>query len=604
MSGVPPGSGREPSAAFTFDEAAQMAEHLQRDVGIDKALFVLAGWIHRGYDSQHPDILPAAPECGGNQALADCSRRVKALGYLFGLHDNYQDLYPDAPSWDERYLMRWRDGSLAKGGEWAGGQCWLICSPMGLELARRPQNLPAVKRLFAPTAYFTDTTFAAPPYECFAKEHPLTRWDDIRFKSELADYCRRLFGFHGSEMGFEWAVPHSDYFEGILGRGFYGFPPSGGYAIPLFELVYRDCIALYAHQGDRAGPGSAPYILYHLGYGRMPLYHFGSHLYWKSDAPAGQPQGVARCRVLSVRLVGPRAVEATYEWQAVAGTKENARAFVHFERDHNIAFQNDHDLAKPTSTWRQGETVVDGPHRFELPEGASGSYEVWLGLYVPGSERLPIERDDGSGRAPGGKLFLSRGKLHFVPCAPSEDLPLAAFARVDGGFAAGMGATDAFIRNTYEFLSPVNELTAAVPMTDHRFLTPDRRVELTRFGDVTVVINGSAANYVHEGTTLPPFGFLVRSSTFQAMHVLDWAGIRYERPVLFAIRSLDRRPLERSKRIRVYHAFGAPKLALGTEHSEAVVAGKVVRRDAEGRLVVEVLGLGVIELRCKVGRGK
>ena len=65
-------------------------------------LFTLGGWIHRGYDNQHPDILPTAPECGGDAAFADCARRVMALGYLFCLHDNYQDIYRDSPSWDER----------------------------------------------------------------------------------------------------------------------------------------------------------------------------------------------------------------------------------------------------------------------------------------------------------------------------------------------------------------------------------------------------------------------------------------------------------------------------------------------------------------------
>ena len=80
---------------WTFEEAAQVAEHLKNDLKIDKALFTLGGWINRGYDNRHPDILPAAPECGGNKGLAECSERVKKLGYLFCLHDNYQELKPN-----------------------------------------------------------------------------------------------------------------------------------------------------------------------------------------------------------------------------------------------------------------------------------------------------------------------------------------------------------------------------------------------------------------------------------------------------------------------------------------------------------------------------
>ena len=84
----------------------------------------MGGWIRRGYDNQHPDILPAAPECGGNEAFADCARRVRRLGYLFCLHDNYQDMYRDAPSWDENFLMKNPDGSLTRGGHWAAA--WRI----------------------------------------------------------------------------------------------------------------------------------------------------------------------------------------------------------------------------------------------------------------------------------------------------------------------------------------------------------------------------------------------------------------------------------------------------------------------------------------------
>ena len=161
---------------WTFDEAAQVAEHLKRDLKLDKVLFIMGGWIHRGYDNQHPDILPTAPECGGDAAFADCARRVRNLGYLFCLHDNYQDIYRDSPSWDENLIMKNADGTLALGGRWAGGRAYLTCSQMALDLAQRPQNLPAVKDLSAADAYFIDTTYAAGLQECFDPAHPLTRW--------------------------------------------------------------------------------------------------------------------------------------------------------------------------------------------------------------------------------------------------------------------------------------------------------------------------------------------------------------------------------------------------------------------------------------------
>ena len=277
---------------WTFDEAAQVAEHLRNDLKLEKVLFVMGGWTHRGYDNQHPDILPANPECGGNDGLAECARRVMQLGYLFCLHDNYQDIYRDSPSWNEDLIMKHPDGSLVKGGQWWGGQAYLTCSLKALELAKRPQNLPAVKALTNANSYFIDTTYASGLQECFDPAHPLTRADDMKWKQALSDYARQEFGIFGSEDGREWAIPHSDFFEGLTGVDGTWFhdknllKETGGVSVPLFELVYRDCIALYGKYGFNISQ-SADYVLYHLSIGRTLNYHeIPPHLYWKETLAA------------------------------------------------------------------------------------------------------------------------------------------------------------------------------------------------------------------------------------------------------------------------------------------------------------------------------
>ncbi|HEX7434448.1 MAG TPA: DUF5696 domain-containing protein, partial [Anaerolineaceae bacterium] len=345
---------------WTFDEAAQVAEHFKNDLKIDRCLFTVGGWIHRGYDNQHPDILPAAPECGGDTALADCSRRVRSLGYLFCLHDNYQDIYRDSPSWNEDYIMKNPDGSLSRGGHWAGGMAYLTCAPKALELARRPQNLPAVKKLTGANSYFIDTTYAAGLQECFDPKHPLTRADDLKWKQALSDYARELFGVFGSECGREWALPHSDFFEGFTGVSGKGYHDAKlqekleAAIIPLFELVYRDGIAMYGKYGyDMRNAGE--YVLQHIILGRPLNYHnIPAHLYWKNFAP--QPS---------------------------------------------------------TST-------------------------------VAGTDR-------------------------------------GMFVRGDRGWTEGLHPTDRFIKNTHEILGPLNALTAQLPVTEHRFLTPDRKVQRSVF---------------------------------------------------------------------------------------------------------------------------
>ncbi|MGB7758376.1 MAG: DUF5696 domain-containing protein [Bryobacteraceae bacterium] len=276
---------------WTFDEVAQVAEHLKNDLKMEKVLFGLGGWTKRGYDNQHPDILPAAPELGGDAAFADCARRVMKLGYLFSPHDNYQDMYRDSPSWSEDWIMKTADGSLVKGGQWNGGRAYITCSPKALELARRPQNLPAVKKLAGANSYFIDTTYAVGLFECFDPKHPLTKTDDMRWKQALSDYAREMFGSFGSEDGREWAIPHADYFEGLTGVSGTHFASktllsdTGGVAIPLFELVYHDAIAAYGKYNYDAAR-SAEYVLDHMILARPLNYHnVPDHVYWKGAQP-------------------------------------------------------------------------------------------------------------------------------------------------------------------------------------------------------------------------------------------------------------------------------------------------------------------------------
>jgi Family of unknown function (DUF5696) len=434
---------------WTFDEAAQVAEHLKDDLKIDKTLFTVGGWIHRGYDNQHPDILPAAPECGGDAALAACAQRVRELGYLFCLHDNYQDIYRDSPSWNERFIAKQTGGELVKGGHWAGGQAYLTCSQMALELASRPQNLPSVKKLFQPDAYFIDTTYAAALQECYDPAHPATRREDIQWKQALSDYARKTFGVFGSEDGREWAVPHSDFFEGLCGVSGHAFPAVGqkpnlgAIGIPLFELVFHDCIAAYGKYGYDPYQ-AADYVLEQMCLGRPLNYHnIPPHLYWQ------QP-----------------------------------------------------------------------------------------------------------------------------PNTPPVTTDAALFTRADNGWGAELCPLDRFIKNTYEVLSPLNELTAQLPMTEHHFLTSDHKVQASIFGEgadaVRVVVNAGRTPYSVDSrlggkVELPSRGFLIESPSFAAFHASRWAGLDYKEPAMFTLRSLDGKPLANSHHVRVYHAFGDERIAVGNE---------------------------------------
>jgi hypothetical protein len=286
---------------WTFDEVAQIAEHLKRDVELDDVLFHLGGWTRYGYDCRHPDIMPANPECGGNEGLAECSRRVKALGYLFCLHDNYQDMYRDAPSWGEEWIQKGADGALDLGGVWLGGRAYLTCSHKAYQLAKRPQNLELVRDVVHPDLYFIDTTYAAGAQECFDPDHPLTKQEDIHWKQKLSDYSREVFGLFGSECGREWAVPHADFFEGLTsvsGAYYHMLKPEelDARIVPVFEMVFHDCVSIYGKYGYEPAE-MAEQVIHHAAIGRTLYYHsVGAHLYWKEPGAVAElpvPEGDA-----------------------------------------------------------------------------------------------------------------------------------------------------------------------------------------------------------------------------------------------------------------------------------------------------------------------
>ena len=90
---------------------------------------------------------------------------------------------------------------------------------------------------------------------------------DVRAKEVFA-LAKEHFGLFGSEEGREWAIPHADYMEGLLSHKLAANRPDRGFSrrghgtiIPMFEIIYGDCINLYGHQGDRARPGRPDYIL-------------------------------------------------------------------------------------------------------------------------------------------------------------------------------------------------------------------------------------------------------------------------------------------------------------------------------------------------------
>ena len=91
----------------------------------------------------------------------------------------------------------------------------------------------------------------------------------------------------------------------------------------------------------------------------------------------------------------------TYEWIVKDTLDQDYHCFVHGVNNaetsgQGIIFQGDHALPKPTSQWRPGDVIVDGPHDLAISDRYSG-YDLAVGLYKNDRARLQ-GLDEGGNR--------------------------------------------------------------------------------------------------------------------------------------------------------------------------------------------------------------
>jgi hypothetical protein len=102
------------------------------------------------------------------------SETTRALGYIFGIHDQYRDYYYDAPSFDFNNAVENIDGSHHYETTWYGGPQTLLCATLAEQYVRR--NYAEFKRLgIEIEAAYLDVFSVVNMDECFNPEHPMTR---------------------------------------------------------------------------------------------------------------------------------------------------------------------------------------------------------------------------------------------------------------------------------------------------------------------------------------------------------------------------------------------------------------------------------------------
>lgn len=215
-------------------------------------------------------------------------RQMNEWGYLPGRYDIYTDLYETGtyPSKMERCegfsfpedVIKKADGSNQVG--WCPivdpktGEkipSYVICSICGLRTLR--EKMPKRLAQSPYTSYFLDCVTSARLYECYDPQHLMTRTTDREARMGQFAYLSGELGLVvGSETGRDWGVPSADYLEGIMSTAAFFANPKAIHEIPfascestpryeeygtnpqrrvpLFQLVYGDCIETTWRWGD------------------------------------------------------------------------------------------------------------------------------------------------------------------------------------------------------------------------------------------------------------------------------------------------------------------------------------------------------------------
>lgn len=240
-------------------------------------------------------------------------RRLREMGFLPGRYDIYQDVmdpsrhaemtwvHPDwvTAAWP-RQLVRDRSGRWIPGWRVEDKRgnlvpCGVVCDREILPYAE--ERISTELRTHPYLARFIDTTTASEYRECWDSSHPMTRSDSRRYRMDLLRLVSEKFGLvTGSETGHEAAVPYLHYFEGMTSLGPYRVPDAGTHMnreydhvpevisrfqldhrqrIPLWQLVYGDCVASSWYWGDYSNKFPEVWRirdLFDALYGTMPLY--------------------------------------------------------------------------------------------------------------------------------------------------------------------------------------------------------------------------------------------------------------------------------------------------------------------------------------------
>jgi hypothetical protein len=271
-----------------------------QSLGIERIL-----WSNR----QSPDVIEAMNQMAG--VLTSCYDIYQDLMDPQIVKEKLRGAHPDwtQAAWPQDIMLDrsgdWQKGWRVRGKDGQMYPCAVLCDRQALKYAA--ERVPAELETHPYRCRFIDTTTASPWRECYSPDHPMTRSDSRHWKMELLRFMsEKMKLVTGSETGHDAAVPYVHYFEGMLSLGPYRVPDAGRnmgqileevpervekfqvghkYRLPLWELVYHDCVVAQWYWGDYNNKLPAIWPkrdLFNILYGTAPMFMFNRQV-WQQN---------------------------------------------------------------------------------------------------------------------------------------------------------------------------------------------------------------------------------------------------------------------------------------------------------------------------------
>ncbi len=230
------------NVSHTFDDLIRIMKGLKA-LGVEKVEMCSVGWNVRGHDGRYPTLFPVEPAFGGEAKLREAIDCAHGLGYQIVCHCNNTDFYTISDRYNEGDVAKRPDGTVLKGGLWAGGRAHSSCFQR-VNDAYVDEDYKRLSELGFKGTFHIDVTSCITPYPCFDPKHPLNRQQTADYMNRIGEKARRTFGGFGSEGPCDHVAKSLDYalyvtaYPQFLGRP----TPLMDRLVPLWQIAYHGII--------------------------------------------------------------------------------------------------------------------------------------------------------------------------------------------------------------------------------------------------------------------------------------------------------------------------------------------------------------------------